>query len=126
MFQSLYKIVNKIVFIFEGKLAHGSGCWIPYGGGKEAKHTSYKVATGNATWVPYNNGENLGNLVSTGFSKTGTQIIVCRGNYNGCLLPGKLEGHACYVAAESAEHKLNDFEVLTQHCSEELSYYFSS
>lgn len=106
-----------------GKLTPTNGCWVPCGDGKEIKHESYQVAVGNATWVPFRNGENVGNVITTGFSKSGSQIIVCRGKHSGDLLPGKLEGKICYVPASSAEHKISDFEVLIQACSENLSYY---
>lgn len=113
---------NFIVFfinngkLLKGKLAPSTGCWIP-SGGKEYQHKTYEVFAGFKWWVPAKNGGFSSNSVLSGVAKNGDFVYVCRGNLNGALLPGKLHGYYCYVAANSCEHKLSTYEVLAQKCT---------
>jgi Protein of unknown function (DUF3421) len=103
-------------FYPEGKLhPKHNGCFITYER-KEIKHSTYQVAVGSGLWSTGRRGYVPISAIAGGYTKDGENLYICRVLlYGKHLIPGELQRSAkgCFVAFDSKEMKLAEYEVLT-------------
>lgn len=80
--------------------------------GKTHKKSIYSVAVGNGEWVTNEQNTSYFYAATAGFNRRYQDVSICRGNIEGNVIPGKIDGLECHLPFSGIEHKPPVYEYL--------------